>query len=123
MPPGPLDTIHCPVENFEKYCISQEEAALEMGPMVLNAMFLGSLDSSLGNDICLDSVFRNLLRKVNLRIFTEHLPLASVLKEHLIGKSVKRGIGSMVMVDDNRPLLDFIVIQLVNCGCSKNGTL
>lgn len=77
----------------------------------------------MGNDICLDSVFRNLLRKVNLLIFTEHLPLASTLREHLIGRSVKSGMGSMVMVDDNGPLLDFIVMQLVNCGCSKNGTL
>lgn len=38
MPPDPLDRIHSPVENFEKYCISQEEAALGMGPIVLNAM-------------------------------------------------------------------------------------
>lgn len=38
MPPDPLDPIHAPVENFEKYYISQEEAALGMGSVVLNAL-------------------------------------------------------------------------------------
>lgn len=81
-----LDTIHSPVENFQKHCVSQEEIlALGMEPILLNAVPPVVSRIPHWKMTSVPTVYSECCKgKWHLFIFTEHLRLASTFKEHLI---------------------------------------